>query len=92
MKNRVNWGNGFAIGDANSKNCPLNCLIFQTNEESFGYAETLELKVNSYAIACVRQRPGDCRKEFQINLKWSVPSIEMLSYCKTELSTRRYFK
>ena len=25
MKNRVNWGNGFAIGDA--KNCPLNCLF-----------------------------------------------------------------
>ena len=37
MKNRVNWGNGFAIGDANSKNCPLNCLIFQTNEESFAF-------------------------------------------------------
>ena len=36
-----------------------------------GYAKTLELKVNSYAIACVRQRPRDCRKEFQINLNWS---------------------
>ena len=23
MKNGVNWGNGFAIGDANTKNCPL---------------------------------------------------------------------
>ena len=37
MKNRVNWGNGFAIGDANSKNSPLNCLIFQTNQESFAF-------------------------------------------------------
>ena len=35
MKNGVNCGNGFAIGDANTKNCPLKCLIFQTNEESF---------------------------------------------------------
>ena len=31
MKNGVNWGNGFAIGDANTKNCPLKCLVFQTN-------------------------------------------------------------
>ena len=37
MKNTVKWGNGFAIGDANSKTCPLNCLIFQTNEESFAF-------------------------------------------------------
>ena len=37
MKNRVNWGNGFAIGDANSKNSPLNCLIFQTNQETFAF-------------------------------------------------------
>ena len=37
MKNRVNWGNGFAIGDTNSKTCSLNCLIFQTNEESFAF-------------------------------------------------------
>ena len=28
MKNGVNWGNGFAIGDANTKNCPLKCLRF----------------------------------------------------------------
>ena len=35
MKNGVNWGNGFEIGDTNTKNCPLKCLIFQTNEESF---------------------------------------------------------
>ena len=35
MKNGVNWGNGFAIGDASTKNCHLKCLIFQTNEESF---------------------------------------------------------
>ena len=27
--------NDFAIGDA--KNCPLECLIFQTNEESFTF-------------------------------------------------------
>ena len=32
MKNGVSGGNGFAIGDANIKNCPLKCPIFQTNE------------------------------------------------------------
>ena len=32
MKNGLNWGNGFAIGDAKTKNCPLKCLILQTNE------------------------------------------------------------
>ena len=37
MKNGGNWGNGFAIGDANNKNCPLKHLIFQTNEESFTF-------------------------------------------------------
>ena len=35
MKNEMNWENGFAIGATNTKNCPLKCLIFQTNEESF---------------------------------------------------------
>ena len=34
MKNGVNWGNGFAIGDTDTKNCPLKCLIFQINEET----------------------------------------------------------
>ena len=38
--NGVNWGNDFAIGDANTKNCPLKCLIFQTNEESFTFVKT----------------------------------------------------
>ena len=33
MKNEVNCGNGFAIGDVNTKNCPLKCLIFRTKEE-----------------------------------------------------------
>ena len=37
MKNGVNCGNGFAIGDANTKNCPLKSPIFQTNEESFTF-------------------------------------------------------
>ena len=37
MKNRVNWGNGFAIGDTDTKNCPLKCLIFQINEENFTF-------------------------------------------------------
>ena len=32
MKTGVNWGNGFAIGDTDAKNCPLKCLIFQINE------------------------------------------------------------
>ena len=35
VKNGVSWGDGFAIGDTNTKNCPLKCLIFETNEESF---------------------------------------------------------
>ena len=49
-----------------------------------GYAKTLELKVDSHAIACLRQRPRDCREEFQINLKWGVriPGIEMLGLGK----------
>ena len=33
----VNWGNGFAIGDTDTKNCPLKCLIFQINEENFTF-------------------------------------------------------
>ena len=38
MKNGVNCGNGFAIGDEkNTKNCPLKCLTFQTKEESFTF-------------------------------------------------------
>ena len=37
MKNWVNWGNGFAIGDANTKNCLLKCLFLQTNEERFTF-------------------------------------------------------
>ena len=32
-----NWGNGFAIGDANTKIGPIKCLIFQTGEESFTF-------------------------------------------------------
>ena len=28
MKNGVNWGNGFAISDANTKNCPLKMPYF----------------------------------------------------------------
>ena len=35
MKNGVNWGNGFAIGDTDAKNCPLKFLIFEFNEENF---------------------------------------------------------
>ena len=46
MKNGVNCGNGFAIGDANTKNCPLKCLIFQTNEESFTFASFRQIKSN----------------------------------------------
>ena len=37
MKNGVNWGNGFAIGDTDTKNCPSKCLIFQINEENFTF-------------------------------------------------------
>ena len=39
MKNWVNWGNAFAIGDTDTKNCPLKCLslIFQINEENFTF-------------------------------------------------------
>ena len=28
MKNGVNWGNGFAIGDTDTKNCPLKMPYF----------------------------------------------------------------
>ena len=40
--------------------------------------------IHRHAIACVRQRPRDCREEFQINLKWgvSIPGIEMLDLGK----------
>ena len=34
VKNGVNWGIGFAIGDTDTKNCFLKCLIFQINEEN----------------------------------------------------------
>ena len=37
MKNRVNCGNGFAIGDTDTKKCPSKCLIFQINEENFTF-------------------------------------------------------
>ena len=37
MKNGVNWGNGFSIGDTDTKNCPLKYLIFQINEENFTF-------------------------------------------------------
>ena len=37
MKNEVNWGDDFTIGDANTKNCPLKFLFLQTNEESFTF-------------------------------------------------------
>ena len=37
MKNGVNWGNGYAIGDTDTKNCPLKYLIFQINEENFTF-------------------------------------------------------
>ena len=32
MKNGVNWGNAFAIGEANGKNCPLITFVtFKTD-------------------------------------------------------------
>ena len=37
MKNGVNWGNGFAIGDTDTKTCPLKCLIVHINEENFTF-------------------------------------------------------
>ena len=37
MKNGVNCGNGFAIGDTDIKNCPLKCLVFHINEENFTF-------------------------------------------------------
>ena len=36
-KKGVNCRYGFAISDANTKNCPLKYLIFQTNEEIFTF-------------------------------------------------------
>ena len=37
MKNVVNCGIGFAIGDTDTKNCPLKCLIFQINDKNFTF-------------------------------------------------------
>ena len=37
MKNVAKWGNGFAIGDTDTKHCPLKCLIFLINEENFTF-------------------------------------------------------
>ena len=37
MKNGVNWGNGFAISDTDTKTCPLKCLIVHINEENFTF-------------------------------------------------------
>ena len=37
MKKGVKWGNGFAIGETDTKNCPLKCLIFQINEKNFTF-------------------------------------------------------
>ena len=45
MKNGVNWGDGFAIADANTKNCPLKYLFFQPNEGSFTFV-TLKTDVS----------------------------------------------
>ena len=32
-----NWGNGLAIGEANTKIGLIKCLIFQTDQESFTF-------------------------------------------------------
>ena len=48
MKNGVNCGNGFAIGDANTKNCPLKCLIFQTSEESFRQIRSNQMEAHVF--------------------------------------------
>ena len=54
MKNGVNWGNGFAIGDANTKNCPSKCLRFQINEETFTFV-TLKTDVSiKWNLVCSR--------------------------------------
>ena len=34
MKNWVNWGNGFSIGDVDTRKVSLKSYISQTNEES----------------------------------------------------------
>ena len=52
MKNGVNCGNGFAIGDANTKNCPVKCLIFQTNEESFTFQDR---QIKSNGSSCIQE-------------------------------------
>ena len=56
MKNGVNWGNGFAIGDTDTTNCPLKCLIFQINEENFSFVtfktdDSIKWKL-VYSIIC----------------------------------------
>ena len=64
MKNGVNCGNGFAIGDANTKNCLLKCLIFQTNEKSFTFSRQTN---KSNGSSCVQEFLFEVRFYFSGN-------------------------
>ena len=55
MKNGVNWGNGFAIGDANTKNCPLQRLRLQINEENFTLLLPLRRTFLSKGSSCIQK-------------------------------------
>ena len=63
MKNGVNCGNGFAIGDANTKNCPLKCPIFQTNEENFTFA-------SFKTVNQIKANGGSCIQEFLFEVRF----------------------
>ena len=66
MKNGVNCGNGFAIGDEkNTKNCPLKCLIFQTKEESFTFVTFKKIKSNG--SSCIQEFLFEVRFYFSSN-------------------------
>ena len=66
MKNGVNCGNGFAIGDANTKNCPLKCLIFETNEETFTFSrQANQIKANG--SSCIQEFLFEVRFYFSSN-------------------------
>jgi len=65
MKNGVNCGNGFAIGDTNTKSCPLKCLIFQTNEESFTFVAFKTDKSNQ-----IKSNGSSCIQEFLFEVRF----------------------
>ena len=53
MKNWLNWGNAFAFGDTDTKNCPFECLIFHINEDNFTFV-TFRQTILSNGSSCIQ--------------------------------------